>query len=112
MGQTGGLEADLLSFYRAATALRHRHEVLRTGRVEILRATGQTLVVRRTLEDQTAIVAFNAGSTAATIETAASGGPEAALSPAWPPTDAADATLDRASTVRIPPRETRVWTTD
>jgi neopullulanase len=105
-------EADLLSFYQAATALRHRHEVLRTGRVEILRATGQTLVVRRTLEDQTAIVAFNAGSTAATIETAASGGPEAALSPAWPPTDAADATLDRASTVRIPPRETRVWTTD
>ncbi|PSQ83985.1 MAG: alpha-amylase [Bacteroidetes bacterium QH_2_63_10] len=105
-------EADLLSFYRAATALRHRHEVLRTGRVEILRATGRTLVVRRTLEDQTAIVAFNAGSTAATIETAASGGPEAALSPAWPPTDAADATLDRASTVRIPPRETRVWTTD
>jgi neopullulanase len=105
--------ADLLSFYRDATALRHRHEVLRTGRVELLQATGRTLVVRRTLDDQTAIVAFNAGSTAATIEIEASDLPTRPLSPTWPPTAETDlAPQNPASTIRLSPHETRVWTSD
>jgi len=106
-------DTDLLSFYRAATALRHRHEVLRTGRVEVLRATGRTLVVRRTLGDQTAIVAFNAGSTAADVEVEAADFPATTLSSAWPPTAETDlAPQNPASTIRLSPRETRVWTSD
>ena len=106
-------DTDLLSFYRAATTLRHRHEVLRTGHVDVLQATGRTLVVRRTLDDQTALVAFNAGSTAATIEIEASDLPSRTLSPAWPPTAEADLALQNAApTVRLSPRATRVWATN
>jgi cyclomaltodextrinase len=60
-------DTDLLSFYQSATALRHRHEVLRTGRIEVLHASGRTLVLRRTLADATALVAFNAGADAAQV---------------------------------------------
>ena len=106
-------DADLLSFYRAATALRHRHEVLRTGRVEILQATGRTLVVRRTLDDQTAIIALNAGSNAADVEVEAADFPATTLSSAWPPAAETDlAPQNPASTVRLSPRATRVWTSD
>ena len=106
-------DMDLLSFYRAATALRHQHEVLRTGRVEVLQAEGQTLVFRRTRNDQTAIVAFNAGTKATNVEIAPSALPTAAFSSAWPPaTNAGVALQDAASPVRIPSRETRVRVTD
>lgn len=105
-------DTDLLSFYRSATALRHQHEVLRTGRVDLLQAEGRTLVLRRTLDEQTAIVAFNTGTKAATIEIDPSALPTAALSPVWPTSANADTTLQNAAPVSIPARETRVWTTD
>ena len=87
--------------------------MLRTGRVEILQANGQTLVFRRTLDDQTAVVAFNAGSEVVNLEIEASRLPSTTLSLDWPPTVEADATLQNATpSVHLPPRETRVWTTD
>jgi len=103
--------ADLLSFYRRATALRHRHEVLRTGRVEWLRAEGRVVAFRRVQGDRAALVAFNASPDAARLQLASS--TKTPLVPAWPPTDANAPTLspDAPSTVRLPPRATRVWVT-
>ena len=106
-------DADLLSFYRSATALRHAHEVLRTGRIEILHADKRTLMLRRTLGDTTALVAFNAGAEAVQINLEAAALPDAPLAPAWPPS--AEAALPVASsplTLSLAGRETRVWTTD
>ena len=105
-------DTDLLSFYRDATALRHRHEVLRTGRVEILHADGRVLVFRRTLDDATAVVAFNAGPEAVRVDLDAAARPQPPLSLAWPPS--ADPSRPGASaspSLSLPPRATRVWTT-
>jgi len=103
-------DTDLLAFYRAATALRHRHEVLRTGRIEILHADGRSLVLRRTLNDETAIVAFNAGPEAAEVELEAAALPKTPLAPAWPPS--AEASLPEvSSSLTLSGRETRVWMT-
>ena len=104
-------DTDLLSFYQSATALRHRHEVLRTGRIEVLHASGRTLVLRRTLADATALVAFNAGTDAAQVALEAAALPTKPLSSAWPPST--DAPLSASSSpLPLPPRATRVWTTD
>ncbi len=106
-------DTDLLSFYQSATALRHRHEVLRTGGIEVLHASGRTLVLRRTLADATALVAFNAGADAAQVALEAAALPTKPLSSAWPPS--ANAPLSASSSplpLSLPPRATRVWTTD
>ncbi|WP_263818863.1 glycoside hydrolase family 13 protein [Salinibacter sp.] len=105
-------DTDLLSFYQSATALRHRHEVLRTGRVEVLHADARALVLRRTLGDTTALVAFNAGPESAQVDLEAGALPDSPLAPAWPPS--AEASLPVASssmTLSLSGRETRVWTT-
>jgi neopullulanase len=105
-------DTDLLGFYRAATALRHRHEVLRTGRVEWLHAEGRTVAFRRVLGDREAVVAFNAGTTKATVDLAPDMLLSSALQPAWPP-DADDESglhLNGApAPVTLPPRSARVW---
>jgi len=106
-------DTDLLSFYQSATALRHRHEVLRTGRIEVLHASGRTLVLRRTLDDATALVAFNAGADAAQVGLEAAALPTKPLSSAWPPSSDTPLPASASSrTLSLPPRETRVWTTD
>ncbi len=102
-------DTDLLSFYRAATALRHDHEVLRTGRVDVLRAEGRTLVLRRRLDDQGAVVAFNAGQTPAQIELVPDALPSGTLTAAWPPTTDPSVTPQGPLTLHLPPRKTRVW---
>ena len=105
-------DTDLLSFYQSATALRHRHEVLRTGRVEVLHADARALVLRRTLGDTTALVAFNAGPESVQVDLEAGALPDSPLAPAWPPS--AEASLPVASssmTLSLSGRETRVWTT-
>jgi neopullulanase len=52
---------DLLAFYRRAVALRHTHEVLRTGDFHCLAAEGEQIAFRRRIDGSEAIVAFNAG---------------------------------------------------
>jgi neopullulanase len=107
-------EADwdtrLLSFFRDATALRHQHEVLRTGRVAWLEATGRTIAFRRTLDDQTALVAFNAGDTPAPLALPDDTALPTPLRSAWP-ADAAPLN-DPTAPLSLPARATRVWVHD
>ena len=52
-------DTELLTFYREATTLRHRHEVLRTGTFESVHARDNVYAFRRTLDNQEALVVFN-----------------------------------------------------
>jgi len=105
-------DTDLLSFYQDATTLRHRHEVLRTGRVEWLHAENRTVAFRRVLGEREAVVVFNAGTTEATVDLAPDMILSSALRPAWP-LDADNRNglhLNEAPTpVTLPPRSARVW---
>lgn len=106
-------DTKLLSFFRDATALRHRHEALRTGRVDWLEATGRTVAFRRVLGDREALVAFNAGDTPATLDLPDDTSLSPPLRPAWPPDTAADAALNDPSVpLSLPARSARVWVTD
>ncbi len=103
---------DLLSFYREATALRHRHEVLRTGRFDVLHAEGRTVAFRRRLDEQEAVVAFNAGDETTQLELDPTELRASALQPAWPPEADEDegVRVEKGSaTVSVPGREVRVW---
>ena len=54
---------ELLDHYRKATALRHRHEVLRTGSFEKIYAQEKSFAFLRKLNHEVACVVFNAGET-------------------------------------------------
>ncbi|MEN8171951.1 MAG: glycoside hydrolase family 13 protein [Chloroflexota bacterium] len=51
---------NLLAFYREAAALRHNHPVLRTGTFEFISGEGKLIAFQRVLDDQEALVIFNA----------------------------------------------------
>jgi neopullulanase len=59
---------DLLAFYRRATALRHRHPVLRTGTFQRLHASGGVYAFARTSPQQCAVVIINTQTTPATAD--------------------------------------------
>ena len=104
-------DTDLLEFYRKATTLRHRYEVLRTGRVEWLQAEERTVAFRRELGEREAVVVFNAGTTTANVDLAPDAVLSSALSPAWP-LDADEDGLHLNGVpepVTIPARSARVW---
>jgi neopullulanase len=108
-------DTELLAFYRRATALRHRHEVLRTGRVEWLHADDRTVALRRVLDDREALVVFNAGGRPATVDLPSGAFRSSALRPAWPPDAEAQNGLPLNGTpkpVTVPPHGARVWVTD
>lgn len=105
-------DSDLLSFYRDATTLRHRYEVLRTGRVDWLHAEDRTVGFRRVLANREALVLFNAGPTEATIDLGPDGLLSSAFHPVWPldTDDESGLHLNGApEPVSIPARGTRVW---
>ena len=60
--------ADLLSFYRRAIALRHRYPVLSLGGFQALYADRQLYAFRRDLDKETVVVIFNAGRQATVLE--------------------------------------------
>ena len=104
---------DLLSFYRQATALRHDHAVLRTGRVAGLRAEGPVLTFRRVHDESMAVVAFNTSDAPASVTLEGGSRPSGPLEPAWPPEgDAGEAIAGGSGSipVSLPPRAVRVWT--
>ena len=75
---------DLLDFYRRATALRHRHPVLRTGDFQVIHAAGQVVAFRRTLARQEAVVVFNAAAAPVRRELALPDGRPRHLVQVWP----------------------------
>ena len=101
---------DLHAFYRDAIALRHEHEVLRTGRVEPLHADGRVYAFRRVGDGQEAVVAFNSGLTPASLPLPDEALQHPELRAAWP-RDTADAPLRGAETasVPLPAQSARVW---
>lgn len=105
-------DTDLLGFYRDATTLRHRHSVLRTGRVEWLHADKRTVAFRRDGEGQEALAIFNTGETATTLDVTPDAVESSALHPAWP-LDADGESglhLDGApEAVTVPAQGARVW---
>lgn len=105
-------DTDLLAFYQDATTLRHRYPVLRTGRVEWIRADHRTIGFRREREDQEAVVVFNTGETAAPVDLAPDAVKSSALDPIWPldANDESGLRLDGTpETVTVPGRGARVW---
>jgi cyclomaltodextrinase len=61
-------DGDLLAFYKSAIALRKTYPALRTGYFKLVHAAGRTVVYQRSLGEQTALVAFNAGMAPAQID--------------------------------------------
>jgi neopullulanase len=105
---------DLLAHYRSATALRHEHEVLRTGRFDVAQAVGRTVTFRRTFEGErsdTALCIFNAGSETAEVDLtpADAGHPHAVLPPAWPTGGTSLDLVSGPATVSVPARSARIW---
>lgn len=99
---------ELLAFYQQATALRHAYPVLRTGRVEVLRATDRQVVFRRQTAEREALVAFNTADTLATLTVPAPSLNHATYQPVWPP-DRTAGLHASDPTVQLPERSTAVW---
>jgi len=75
---------NLLAFYRDATALRHNHSVLRTGTFEFVYAEGKVIAFQRKLDEQEAVVIFNAGHEHAQLQISAEGIQAGAFTQVWP----------------------------
>ncbi len=100
---------DLLAFYRQATALRHRHPVLRTGAFERVYAAGKAYAFRRVADGRQAFVAFNAGTTTVELGTEVPAGSPATFEVAWPPDrPGRRAVRDGRLALTVPPREALV----
>jgi len=124
----GSWDRELFDFYRRAVALRHRHAVLRTGNVHTLHAAGDVYVMQRTLNSETAVVAFNTARHAQQVSFAIAGRGTATRPSAngdgrpfrqvWPPPEAtpsgtSDAILSvyngAHTRVTLPARAAMVW---
>jgi len=64
----GRWDHDLLTFYRRATALRHRYPALRTGTFQRLHASGGVYAFARTLPQQCAVVIVNTQTTPTSMD--------------------------------------------
>lgn len=96
----------LPTFYRQATALRHRHEVLRTGTFEAVYAADSVYAFRRVLRRRQALVFFNVASNATRLTIPLPDASSDELTQAWPPGKAATYCLEREHLeVSIPARE-------
>ncbi len=73
----------LLAHYQAAIGLRTRYPVLRTGQFQTIYAQGSVYACLRRLEDQTAVVIYNAGEQGQAIEIGLPAG-ISGLAQAWP----------------------------
>ncbi len=80
-------DRDLLTFYQQATALRHRYPALRTGSYTSLYAHGQVYAFARQLEQQVAIIIFNAATQAIPLNLALPDLKTETLSQVWPVVD-------------------------
>ena len=106
-------DGDLLQHYHRATAMRHEHEVLRTGRFDVIHAHDHVIGTKRTFHDRpdTAICLFNADDEPAAIRLDADSlAVDARLyDSAWPETGEPLDLKDGPATVTLPPQSARVW---
>ena len=101
---------DLLVYYQQATALRHNHEVLRTGSYETLYAKKRVFAFRRVLEDQEVIVLFNTAVSPADISIKLPAASVESYSQLWPSTNGQTIQVtDKELAVAIPAREALVF---
>jgi len=102
---------DLLDHYRQATALRHQHEVLRTGTFEVFYADDTVVGFRREREGEIAICLFNAGKTDAVVDLHVDDVdvPLARYDSAWPAAAMPLDLDDGAVTTTLDPQSARVW---
>lgn len=77
-------DRELLAHYRRATALRHRHPVLRSGRFRQLYAAGEVYAFARELGRSVAVVIVNAGGEPARVAIDLAGLQAGAWWQAWP----------------------------
>jgi neopullulanase len=104
-------DLDLLSFYRRATALRHRYPVLRTGTFQAVHAADKVYAFHRKLDGAEALVIFNTGTEPATLKLALPGSAGALLSQAWPADAALIHRVNRGElAVAVPARQALILT--
>jgi neopullulanase len=100
---------ELLAFYRQATALRHRHPVLRTGSFQTLYAAGETYAFQRRLDQQEAIVIFNNAAASVNIKLALPKTTPPHFTSAWPEDDRQVYRVEAGQlTLTVPARSARV----
>lgn len=98
-------DTDLLDHYRRATALRHRYPVLRTGSFEAVHAEEWVYAFRRRLDEQEAVVVFNAGTEASAVTVEVPAVQADGLSQAWPDDEEMSFTVRAGQVdVRVPAR--------
>ncbi len=99
-------DTGLLAFFKQVIGLRHRYEVLRTGRFRPLLSREGVYGFSRALDDRQAVVIFNANTGGVSVEVAVEGDDGRLFEQVWPPGDAAYR-LEQGQLrgVDIPPRE-------
>lgn len=75
---------DLGAFYREVIGLRNAHPVLQTGDFDFIHAHGETVAYRRRLNSAEAVIVFNAGKQAQTLNLSAGALAHSAYSVAYP----------------------------
>lgn len=82
--QAGDWDHDLLAYYKGAIRLRHQNLVLRTGNFQPLYAEGQMYAFKRMLDGSRAVVVFNAGGDAASVNLDLGSNRDLPYYQAWP----------------------------
>ena len=100
---------DLLAFYQAATTLRHSHPVLRTGAFRFIYADGKVMAFCRRLDDQNAVVVFNAGREPAQVQIPVPDQDGNTLTRVWPVQEKRHAPVEAGVlNLTLPPQEAAV----
>jgi neopullulanase len=101
----GSWDADLLAFYRRATALRHRYPALRVGTFQTLYATRNVYSYQRKLADQEVVVLFNISNQAKSVRLPVPDITSQSLVEVWPGSDNVYTVKQGKLSIKIPARE-------
>ena len=101
-----GWDNSMREFFREVIALRNSHSVLRTGDFGFIHAKDKVVAYRRRLGNEEAIVAFNAGKNAQTVNLSEQELGHSAYSVVWPLGNGASSTVqkDAGLSLDIPPQ--------
>lgn len=101
-----GWDNSMREFFREVIALRNSHSVLRTGDFGFIHAKDKVVAYRRRLGNEEAIVAFNAGKNAQTVNLSEQELGHSAYSVVWPLGNGTSSTVqkDAGLSLDIPPQ--------